>query len=211
MREFLALYSANLLQNTFEHVYISLISLLLGTFFAVGIGIIISLNRKLLKVIISIASVLQTIPSLALLAMMIPVFGIGRLPAIIALFLYSLLPILRNTTIGLNEVSLDIVDAAKGMGMTKWQVLGKVKIPLAVPMIMSGVRLSGVYVVSWTTLAAYIGAGGLGEFIINGLNVYSPPMIVAGTIPVTILAMVMDFILSKLEKKITPYASKDRK
>jgi len=210
MNRFFTLYGASLLQNIFEHIYISLSSLLLGVVFALSIGTMISLNRNLSKAVINVASILQTIPSLALLAMMIPILGIGKLPAVLALFLYSLLPILRNTTIGLNGVAFDIVDAAKGMGMTRWQVLSKVKLPLAAPVIMSGIRLSGVYVISWTTLAAYIGAGGLGEFILNGLNVYSPPMIIAGTIPVTILAVIMDLLLSRLEKKTAFHISNIR-
>ncbi len=112
------------------------------------------------KVVMAIASMLQTIPALALLAMMLPIFGIGQLPAIVALFLYSLMPILRNTYVGLTGVNPNTVDSAKGVGMTQIQIITKVDIPLAMPVIMSGIRLSAIYVIAWSTLASYIGAGG---------------------------------------------------
>ncbi len=152
----------------------------------------------------SISSMLQTIPSLALLTLMIPIFGIGKLPSIVALFIYSLLPILRNTYIGMNKVNKNLIDAAKGLGMTTAQSIFKVEIPMAMPIIMAGVRLSAVYVISWSTLASYIGAGGLGDFIFNGLNLYNPALIIGGTIPVSILAILTDYLLGKFEKKVTP-------
>lgn len=102
------------------------------------------------------------------------------------------------------KVNRNLVDAAKGMGMTTMQSILKVEIPMAMPIIMSGVRLSTIYVISWSTLASYIGAGGLGDFIFNGLNLYNPSLIIGGTIPVTILAILADYLLGKLEKRITP-------
>src|SRR5699024_1999196 len=151
-------------------------------------------TKKISNIVIGIASVLQTVPSLALLAIMIPIFGVGKLPAIIALFIYSLLPILRNTYLGISGVDVNIVDAAKGMGFTSMQSLIKVDIPLAAPVIMSGIRLSGVYVISWATLASYVGAGGLGDFIFTGLNNGIANMIIMGTIPVSILAILTDLL-----------------
>jgi len=147
---------------------------------------------------------LQTIPALALLAMMIPFFGVGRVPAIIALFLYSLMPIMRNTYVGLTDVNPDTIDSARGLGMTKMQLILKVDIPLAMPVIMSGIRLSAIYVIAWATLASYIGAGGLGDFIFNGLSLYQPDLIFGGTIPVIILALLADYLLGLLEKKLSP-------
>lgn len=195
---------ADLIQKTGEHLLISIMALGLGILIAVPLGILLTRTKKLANVVIGIASVLQTIPSLALLAIMIPIFGVGKPPAVAALFIYSLLPILRNTYLGVAGVDPGLKDAAKGMGMTSWQRLINVDLPLGLPVLMAGIRLSGVYVIAWATLASYIGAGGLGDFIFTGLNNYIPAMIVLGTIPVTILALLMDFILGLVEKKLTP-------
>ncbi|QQK08370.1 ABC transporter permease [Miniphocaeibacter halophilus] len=203
MLEFLKLNYMDILNKTLEHLYISSMSLFLGVIVAVPLGIILTKTKKLSNLVIGLASLLQTIPSLALLAIMIPIFGVGKFPAIIALFIYSLLPILRNTYLGVVGVDENIVDAAKGMGMTKTQSILKVEIPLAAPVIMAGIRLSAVYVVAWATLASYIGAGGLGDLIFSGLNNYNPNLIIFGTIPVTALALIVDFLLSKVEKIVT--------
>ncbi|HHX70644.1 MAG: ABC transporter permease [Miniphocaeibacter sp.] len=203
MLEFLKLNYMDILNKTLEHLYISSMALVLGIIVAVPLGIILTRTKKISNIIIGLASLLQTIPSLALLAIMIPIFGVGKFPAIIALFIYSLLPILRNTYLGVVGVDENIVDAAKGMGMTKTQSILKVEVPLAAPVIMAGVRLSAVYVVAWATLASYIGAGGLGDLIFSGLNNYNPNLIIFGTIPVTALALIVDFLLSKVEKLVT--------
>ena len=192
-------------EKLLEHLFIALVSLGLGIFVALPLGILLSKHEKISNGVMRVASVLQTVPSFALLALMIPVFGVGKLTAISALFIYSLLPILRNTFLGLTSVTPSIVDAAKGMGMEERQILLKVKIPLALPVIMAGIRLSAVYVLAWTTLAAYVGAGGLGDFIFNGLNNYVPPMIIWGTIPITLLALATDYLLRKMEKRLSPY------
>ncbi|GAF36637.1 osmotically activated L-carnitine/choline ABC transporter, permease protein OpuCB [Lentilactobacillus farraginis DSM 18382 = JCM 14108] len=135
---------------------------------------------------------------------MIPLFGIGGVPAIIALFIYSLLPILRNTYLGIEKVDPTLIDAAKGMGLTSWQSIIKVELPLAAPVIMAGIRLSATYVIAWAALASYIGAGGLGDFIFNGLNLYRTDLILGGSVPVILLALVVDWLLSKLESILTP-------
>ena len=140
---------------------------------------------------------------------MIPLFGIGAKPAIIALFIYSLLPILRNTYLGLEDVNPSVLDAAKGMGMSQLESIRMVELPLAAPVIMAGVRLSGTYVIAWATLASYIGAGGLGDFIFNGLNLYRGDLILGGSIPVIILALVVDYLLGLLEKALTPRVTGD--
>lgn len=210
MITFLTENSTELLMKTGEHFYISIVSLLLGALIAIPLGILLSRNEKISRYVISFVSILQTVPSLALLALMIPFLGVGKPPAIVALFIYSLLPILRNTYIGITSVSPNVIDSAKGMGMTESQLTWKVKIPLAAPVIMSGVRLAGVYVIAWATLASYIGAGGLGDFIFNGLNVYNQPMIVWGTIPVTILALLADFLLGRLELLVTPRTTSEK-
>lgn len=209
MISFLHEYGTDLLLKTWEQLYISLISLSLGIIVAVPLGIVLTRFPRTAKVVISITSMLQTIPSLALLALMIPIFGIGKLPAIVALFIYSLLPILRNTCIGMEGVDPSLIDSAKGMGMTTWQIMIKVSLPQALPVIMAGIRLSAVYLIAWATLASYIGAGGLGDFIFNGLNIYQPDLIIGGTIPVSLLALLTDFLLGALERKLTPVNLRD--
>ncbi|AWM73447.1 ABC transporter permease [Lactobacillus sp. M0403] len=204
MSAFIAQHGSELLEKTWQQIYISAISLFLGIIVAVPISVILLKFPKTAKVVIALASMLQTIPALALLAMMIPFFGVGRVPAIIALFLYSLMPIMRNTYVGLTDVNPDTIDSARGLGMTKMQLILKVDIPLAMPVIMSGIRLSAIYVIAWATLASYIGAGGLGDFIFNGLSLYQPDLIFGGTIPVIILALLADYLLGQLEKKLSP-------
>ncbi|TDM18659.1 ABC transporter permease [Macrococcoides canis] len=204
MLTFLQENQAELLQKTWEHISISLLSLVAAIIVAVPLGIVLTKSDKLAKVVLSITSVLQTVPSLAILAMMIPFFGIGTLPAVIALFLYVLLPILNNTYLGIQSVNKDAKEAGRAMGMTQNQILRMVELPLAVPVIMSGIRLSAVYAISWATLASYIGAGGLGDFIFNGLNLYQPKLIIAGAVVVTLLALITDFILAYVEKITTP-------
>ncbi|EMC32603.1 ABC transporter permease [Streptococcus mutans] len=204
MSEFLAQYGGELLIKTWEQIYISAIALSLGIIVAVPIGVALTRFPKLAKIFIGIASILQTIPSLALLAIMIPFFGIGRTPAIIALFVYSLLPIMRNTYIGMNNVDPILKDSAKGMGMKPIQSIFQVELPLAVPVIMTGIRLSAIYVIAWATLASYIGAGGLGDLIFSGLSLFQPSLIIGGTIPVILLSLIVDYLLGRLENYLTP-------
>lgn len=202
--EFFQENGSTLVRLIFEHIYLSLFSVLLGVIVAVPLGILLTRSEKLGNYVISLVSVLQTLPSLALLAFMVPILGVGRVPAIAALFIYSLLPITRNTYTGIKNVSDDLVDAGRGMGMTNLQLLNKVELPQAAPVIMAGIRLSTIYVISWTTLASYIGAGGLGDFIFSGMSLYDPQLIIGGTIPVTIIALLVDFLLGLVEKKVTP-------
>lgn len=208
MQTFLLEHGQELVVKTGEHIAISAISLLLGVIVAVPLGILLTRTPKISGVIIGVASLLQTIPSLALLALMVPLLGVGKLPAIVALFIYSLLPILRNTFIGMDSVNADLKDAAKGMGMTNLQSIVMVEVPAALPTIMAGIKLSAVYVIAWATLASYIGGGGLGDLIFSGLNNYLPDLIIGGTIPVTILALLTDFLFSLVETKLTPLSER---
>lgn len=204
MVAFLAQHGLELIVKTWQQIYIATISLSLGIIVAIPLSVFLLKIPRIAKIIISITSILQTIPALALLAMMIPLFGVGRLPAIIALFLYSLMPILRNTYVGLTNVDTNIIDSARGLGMTKIQLIIKVRLPLAIPVIMAGIRLAAIYIIAWATLASYIGAGGLGDFIFSGLSLYQPDLILGGTLPVIALALLTDFLLGLLEKKIIP-------
>ncbi|MFW5947954.1 MAG: ABC transporter permease, partial [Gemmatimonadota bacterium] len=147
---------------------------------------------------------LQTIPSIALLAFMIPLVGIGVVPALVALFLYSLYPILRNTYTGVRDASPGAVNAARALGMTRWQQLRHVRLPLAAPVIMAGIRTAAVITVGTATLAAFIGAGGLGDPIVSGLALSDTRMILSGAIPAALLALVVDAALAVAEKAVSP-------
>ena len=204
MRDFFAQYGEELVSKTIEHFYISIISLLIAIVVAVPLGILLSKTKRTANVVLTIAGVLQTVPTLAILALMIPIFGVGKTPAIVALFIYVLLPILNNTVLGVQNIDKNIIEAGTSMGMTKLQLMKDVELPLALPFIISGIRLSSVYVISWATLASYIGAGGLGDLVFNGLNLYEPPMIISAAILVTCLALLIDFLLSLVEKWAGP-------
>lgn len=204
MMDFLNEYGGELIDKTLEHFFISIVSLAIGIFIAVPIGILLAKKKKLSNAILTTAGVLQTVPTLALLALMIPIFGVGKTPAIIALSIYILLPILNNTILGVQNIDSDVKEAGKSMGMTNFQVMKSIDLALALPMIISGIRLSSVYVISWATLASYIGAGGLGDFVFNGLNLYDPMMIFAGAILVTFIALVTDYLLTLFEKRTIP-------
>lgn len=204
MKAFLQEYGGQLVSKTIEHFYISMIALLIAIVVAVPLGILLSKMKRTANVVLTIAGVLQTIPTLAALAIMIPIFGVGKTPAIVALFIYVLLPILNSTVLGVQNIDQNVIQAGQSMGMTKMQLMKDVELPLALPLIISGIRLSSVYVISWTTLASYVGAGGLGDLVFNGLNLYQPPMIISAAILVTLLALVIDFILSLVEKWVVP-------
>lgn len=204
MSEFLNFLSNNtskLLEQCFEHIGLTFISLLLAALLAIPMGIWISRKEKFASAILGIAGVLQTIPSIALLGFMIPILGIGFKPAIFALFLYAILPILRNTYTGIKEVDGAVLEAAKGMGMTDNQILRQVQLPLALPIIFAGVRTATVINVGVATLASYIGAGGLGEFIFGGIALDNSPMVMAGAIPAALLAVLFDQLLAFIQKQ----------
>lgn len=202
--DFLSANGIELIVKTWEHIYISLIAIFLGIIVAVPLGVLLTRVPKIANFILGLLNVLQTIPSFAILALFIPLLGIGLVPAIVALFLYSLMPILRNTYIGIRDVKKDLIEAGIGMGMTEWERIRLVEIPLATPVIMSGIRLATVFLIGWATLASYIGAGGLGDYIFSGMNLYKPEYILAGAIPVTLLALVTDLFLGKVETWVTP-------
>ncbi|PTF34289.1 choline ABC transporter permease [Staphylococcus cohnii] len=204
MKDFVEQYGGQLISKTVEHFYISIIALLIAIVIAVPLGILLSKMKRTSNVVLTIAGVLQTIPTLAVLAVMIPIFGVGKLPAIVALFIYVLLPILNNTVLGVQNIDDNIKEAGTSMGMTRFQLMKDVELPLALPLILGGIRLSSVYVISWATLASYVGAGGLGDFVFNGLNLYDPLMIVSAAVLVTALVLIVDFLLSLVERWAVP-------
>ncbi|HLQ72396.1 MAG TPA: ABC transporter permease, partial [Bacillota bacterium] len=190
-----------LAETIWEHLQISLITLVIAILIAVPLGLLLSRYVRFAEPIIGVAAVMQTVPSLAVLAFLIPVFGIGTKPAIVALTAYGLLPILRNTYTGIKEVDPSLKEAATGMGMNSFKRLTKVELPIAMPVIMAGIRTSMVLIVGTTTIAALIGAGGLGEIILLGLDRGADvPLILLGAIPAALLAIGLDFILRGFEK-----------
>lgn len=189
-----------LLSTLLEHMQISFIALLIACLIGVPLGILLTKTKHFSEAVINVAAVMQTIPSLALLGLMIPLFGIGTVPAIIALVVYALLPILRNTYTGIKEVDPSLVEAAKGIGMKPGRRLTKVELPIAMPIIMAGIRTAMVLIIGTATLAALIGAGGLGDLILLGIDRNNSSLILLGAIPAAILAIVFDLALRFMQK-----------
>lgn len=187
-----------------EHIELTAIAVGCSILVGVPLGILISYVKNLNKPVLGVANVVQAIPSMALLGLSIPLLGIGTLPAVVMVIIYSLLPIIKNTFTGINSISPEMVEAAKGIGLTKAQVLFKVKIPLALPIIMAGVRISAVTAVGLMTMAAFIGAGGLGYLVFSGIRTVNNAQILAGAIPSCILALLVDYLAGLIEKLVTP-------
>lgn len=192
--------SDQLLWALIEHIQLSFISLLIAAVIAIPLGIWLTKQEKIAEVIINITAILQTIPSLAILGLMIPIFGIGTVPAIIALVVYALLPILRNTYTGIKEVDPSLLEAADGIGMKPMRRLFKVELPLSMPVIMAGVRTAMVLIVGTATLVALIGAGGLGDLILLGIDRNNTDLILLGAIPAAILAITLDLVLRVIQR-----------
>ncbi|QMW03551.1 ABC transporter permease/substrate-binding protein [Spirosoma foliorum] len=193
-------HADKLLEQTLTHIGLTFVSLLLALLIGLPLGILISRQTKLASSVLGVAGILQTVPSVALLGFLIPLLGIGIGPALVALFLYALLPIIRNTYVGITEVSPLVKEAARGVGMTDNQILTKVELPLALPVIFAGVRTATVINVGVATLAAYVAAGGLGEFIFSGIALSNVNMMLAGAIPAALLAVGFDFGLAQLQR-----------
>ena len=195
---------AQLLDLTIRHVLLVIVSLLAATLVAIPLGLFLERVPRGAEGVIRIIGLFQTIPSIALLAFMIPLLGIGVVPALVALFLYSLFPILRNTYTGICDADPAAVDSARSLGMTEGQILKYIRFPLAVPVIMAGVRTAAVITVGTATLAAFIGAGGLGDPIVAGLALSDSRMILSGAIPAAVLAFLVDGILGLFQRIVTP-------
>ncbi|AQQ54963.1 glycine/betaine ABC transporter [Planococcus lenghuensis] len=187
-----------------EHMFLSFIAIAAGIVIALPAGILISRYETAAEPVIGVTAILQTIPSLALFGFLVPVVGIGSPTALIALIIYALLPILRNTYAGIVSVDGAIIEAGRGMGMTAAQVLWKIELPLALPFIMAGIRTATVLTVGVATLATFVGAGGLGDIIYRGLQSYNNSLVLAGALPVALLAIAFDWLLKLVEQKTTP-------
>ncbi|HEX2222705.1 MAG TPA: glycine betaine ABC transporter substrate-binding protein [Thermoanaerobaculia bacterium] len=191
-------------RRTLEHLGLSAAALLLGALVAVPLGLWLERHRRVAEPAIRILGLLQTVPSLALLAFLIPFLGVGTVPAVVALWVYSLFPIVRNTYTGVREADSRAVEAATALGMRPGQILREVRLPLAAPVLMAGIRTAAVITVGTATLAAFIGAGGLGEPIVTGLQLANNAMILSGAIPAAALALLVDGALGLLERALRP-------
>lgn len=183
-----------------QHLQLSLLALLTALLIAVPLGILVSNYRRLSEFMLQLAGIFQTIPSLALLGLFIPFMGIGTLPAVTALVIYALFPILQNTVTGLTQIDPDLVEAATAFGMTRWERLKKFELALAMPVIVSGIRTSAVMIIGTATLAALIGAGGLGDFILLGIDRNNPSLILIGAVSSALLAIIFNYAIKFLEK-----------
>ncbi len=202
---FFVTHRAEIFSTTLEHLELVLLAMAIAVAIAIPLGILIVQRPALRTVALGLASVFQTIPSLALFGFLIPIpliGGIGKRTAVVALVLYALLPILRNTYVGLTGIDPAVLEAATAMGMTPWQVMWRVRLPLALGVILAGIRTATVITIGVATIAAAIGAGGLGTFIFRGVAMVSDAVILAGAIPAALLALLADGLLALLERRL---------
>lgn len=190
------------LQLTWEHIQISAISIAGAILIGLSLGVFISQVRKSASIVLGLTNFIYTIPSIALFGFLIPFSGIGNLTAIVALTIYALLPMVHNTYTGITGIDPDILEAAKGMGSTPFQILWRIELPLAFPVILSGVRNMMVMTIALAGIAAFIGAGGLGVAIYRGITTNNAPMTLAGSLLIALLALLADFGVAKYERYI---------
>ena len=191
-------------QSLAQHLQLVMASVGLGILLSIPLGILLTRHHRFAEPVLALAGIIQTIPGLVMLGFALILFGVGFAPALFVLTLYSILPILRNTYIGITQVPASYIDAARGIGMSSMQILFQVELPLALPTIISGIRISTVYIVSWATLAGMIGAGGLGDLIWTGLSTYNTNFILAGAIPSAILALLFSMAIDLAQRLLTP-------
>lgn len=202
---FLVNHRSEILAATLDHMVLVVIAMFFAILIGIPLGMFVVQRPKLRAIALGVASVFQTIPSLALFGFLIPVpfiGGVGRRTAIVALVLYALLPILRNTYVGLSSLDPAVLEAAEAMGMTNGQILWRVRVPLAWAVILAGIRTATVITIGVATIAAAIGAGGLGTFIFRGVAMVNDGVILAGAIPAAVLALLADFLLGVFEKRL---------
>lgn len=190
-----------LLEMLYQHILLVAFGVLLALLVGIPLGVLCTKSKRIETIIITIANLIQVIPSLALLAVLMIIFGLGFKTVVIGLFLYSLLPIIKNTAVGLNEVDKESIEAGNGMGMTRLQLLFKVKFPLSLPFVLAGLRIAVVIAIGVATLAPFIGGEGLGREIISGINLRNTEKIYGGAIIAALLAVVVDYLLGRLQKR----------
>lgn len=202
-------HSSEILTLSLEHIQLTVLSVFVAIIIGIPLGIFVNQYKVFKGPVLGLASLMQAIPSLALLGFLIPFLGIGEKPAIVMIVIYSLLPIIKNTITGLENINEDTLEAATGIGMTSSQILFKVQLPMALPVIMSGVRISAVSSVGLVTIAAFIGAGGLGYLVYAGIRTVNNYQILAGALPAGIIALTIDWIMGKIETLVTPISLQD--
>jgi osmoprotectant transport system permease protein len=198
-------HRGEIVSATLDHMGLVLIAMLIAIVISVPLGMFIVYHKTLRTLALGIASILQTVPSLALFGFLIPIpfiGGIGKRTAIVALVLYALLPILRNTYVGLTTIDPAILESAEAMGMTRGQIMFRVRFPLALSVILAGVRTATILTIGVATIAAAIGAGGLGSFIFRGVALVNDALLLAGAIPAALLAILADFLLGLIERRL---------
>jgi osmoprotectant transport system permease protein len=198
-------HRGEIVSATLDHMGLVLIAMLIAIAISVPLGMFIVYHKTLRTLALGTASVLQTIPSLALFGFLIPIpfiGGIGKRTAIVALVLYALLPILRNTYVGLTTIDPAILESAEAMGMTRGQIMFRVRFPLALSVILAGIRTATILTIGVATIAAAIGAGGLGSFIFRGVALVNDALLLAGAIPAALLAILADFLLGRIERRL---------
>lgn len=205
LAQYFLAHRGEILQSTAEHLWLVVISMLLAIAIGVPLGILVTRKRWLSRPILGGASIAETIPSLALFGFLLPMPWLGaradRL-AIVALTLYALLPIIRNTVAGIEGTDASVREAARAMGMTGGQILFRVELPLSLPVLLAGIRVATVWTIGIATIAAAIGAGGLGEFIFRGLAMVDNNLILAGAIPAALLAIAADILIGAFERRL---------
>ncbi|OCS90972.1 ABC transporter permease [Caryophanon latum] len=199
------------LEQFMSHFFISVYGVLLAALIGIPLGIFIAKTSKLATPVMALANIIQTIPALALMAMLMLVFGLGKTTVIVTVFLYSLLPIIKNTYTGILSIDKSLTDAGRGMGMTRKQVLYMIELPLSLSIIITGIRIALVVAIGITAIGAFIGAGGLGDIIIRGTNATDgTAIILAGAIPTALMAVIVDVILGWLERRFDPQKKQQR-
>ena len=208
MKELFETYGELLLKATLTHIFYVVVSVLIGFILGVVLGILLSRIPKFSNIIFPLLSVFQTIPGLVFIGLLFFWLGMTPLTIIIALSIYSMFPVLKNTYSGLLDVDKKYIDAARGCGMSSFQSLVKVELPLAVPSIISGLRMATIYTISWAVLASMIGLGGLGDFIYQGTSSNNNTLILLGAIPAALLAIGFGFLIDLLQKKLSMKGAK---
>jgi osmoprotectant transport system permease protein len=208
--QFIVAHPDRFFNALFTHVALSASALGLAIAIALPAGVLLADSRRAALAAISAANIGRTLPSLAVLAIAMPILGTGFVPSLFALTLLALPPILINTCTAMRQVEPDIVDSARGMGMTRGQIIRKVELPIAIPVIFAGIRTAAVQVVSGAVLAAYIGGGGLGDFITAGIAMMALPQLLVGAIPATLLAIGADQLFGYLQRILTPAGMRTR-
>ena len=202
---YLAGHQRQILALTAQHVWLSFSAVAISTVIGVAVGILLSRVRGLAAPVIGVAGILYTVPSLALFGLLIPLTGIGLRPAVLALVLYAQLVLIRNTFVGIRSVDPAALEAGRGMGMHGRQLLLMVELPLALPVVMAGIRTTAVMNIGIAAIAAYIGAGGLGTLIFQGISRADSVLILAGALPVSALALATDAALAGVERALSPW------